>query len=426
MTAQQSNVQEVKGKVTTLEKYKRWLYASDIHPSSGCTACGNCYGRGPANWLADEHNTADWKCVPFDYYGWRRYSPSAFWEIATKNYHGLMEIDEDVQETLFSCAQCGLCNEICGVIDRDARLSDIFKTFRFMIYEKMGPLKGHEKPIENIKKYGNIHGIDAPTSAWASGLGVKIVKDHNTETVLFAGEDASYKLPNVAKSASKVLKSSGLDFGIFENEINSGYYLEVMGDRWGAEELWKKNFDLFKKHGIKKVVCLSAQDYHVLRREFDAEFEILHITELLAALISSGRIKASNKKFADGSRMRVVYHDPCYLARQAGSKSPRERRVLEQPRAVLNAIPALELLELGKKGRWTWCAGECGGVKQGYPEMAHWRAERLIEDAVSTGAEILATATPNEQLHLVEVLSKMGKKPNLEVMDVVEILGQSI
>ncbi|MGI0081508.1 MAG: hypothetical protein ACRECH_18050, partial [Nitrososphaerales archaeon] len=173
-------------KLTTLEDYKRWLYATDVHPSSGCTACGNCYGRGPANWLADEHNTADWKCVPFDYYGWRRYSPSAFWEIATKYYHKQMEIDENVQETLFSCAQCGLCNEVCGEVQGpNARLSDIFKQFRFIIYEKLGPLEGHKTPIENIRHYGNSFGISGiPTSNWTSGLSVKIIRDRDSDTLL--------------------------------------------------------------------------------------------------------------------------------------------------------------------------------------------------------------------------------------------------
>jgi Fe-S oxidoreductase len=408
--------------LSTLEEYKRWLYATDIHPSSGCTACGNCYGRGPANWLAEEHNTADWKCVPFDFYGWRRYTPSAFWEIATKYYHGLMEIDENVKETLFSCAQCGLCNEVCGEVQGpNARLSDIFKQFRFIIYEKLGPLKAHETTIANIKNCGNSFGIDGvPSSRWADGLGVKILKDHDSETLLYVGEDAAYKLPSVAKSTAHVLKAASVDFRIFENEVNSGYYLETMGDRWGATELWKKNAELLKKHGIKKLVCLSAQDYHVFRREFQSDLDVLHVTEFVSQLITKGKVKTRSK----GKPRKGVYHDPCYLARQAGSTSPRERRVLDEPRAVLKAIPDFEMLELQKKGRWTWCAGECGGVKQGYPEMARWRAEKLIEDASATGTELLITATPNEQQHVNEVLASHHLK--LECKDVMELLAEAV
>lgn len=405
-------------RLSSLDEYKRWLYATDIHPSSGCTACGNCYGRGPANWLADEHNTADWKCVPFDFYGWRRYSPSAFWEIATKYYHGLMDIDEDVQETLFSCAQCGLCNEVCGEVQGNARLSDIFKQFRFIIYEKMGPLKGHAETISNIKKYGNSFGVtEAPKNRWSAGLGVKSVSN-NTETALLVGEDAAFKLPNVAKSVVKVLNSAGVDYGIFDDEINSGYYLEAMGDKWGALELWEKSAESFKKNGVKNVICLSAPDYHVLRRELGARYNILHITEFVSDLVSRGKINVRSR----GSKRKVVYHDPCYLARQAGSKSPRERRVLDEPRNVLRVIPHLELIEFQKKGRWTWCSGECGGIKQGFPEMARWRAQKLIEDSRASGAEVLVTASPNEQHHLMEMMGSRG----LECRDVMELLAEAL
>ncbi len=406
------------GKVTTLEPLKRWLYDVNTHPSSGCVSCGNCYGRGPANWLADEHNTADWKCVPFDYYGWRRYTPSAFWELATRYYHGWIDIDEEVKETMFSCAQCGLCNEVCGIVQDGNRLSDIFKTFRFVIYEKTGPFRGHGQVIENIKKHGNPYGVGSPSGEWAVGLGLKYADEGKTDTLLFAGDYASYKLPNVAKSAAKVLKAAGVDYGVFKNEVNSGYYLEVMGDRFGAEELWKKQSEKLRMHGVRNVICLSAQDYHVLRRELGSQLNVWHITEFVSKLVADKKI---NPKSVEA---KVTYHDPCYLARHAGSRSPRERSVTEEPRQVLRAIPGVEIVEMEKKGRWTWCAGECGGIKQGFPDLAAWRAKKLVEDAEATGVKILVTATPNEQYHLCEIMKGMDTK--LQCADIMELLAQAV
>lgn len=405
-------------KASTLEEYKRWLYAADIHPSSGCVACGNCYGRGPANWLADEHNTADWKCVPFDYYGWRRYTPSAFWELATRYYHGQIEIDDQVKETLFSCAQCGLCNEVCGIVGDGSRLSDIFKAFRFIIYEKTGPFRGHGQTIENIRRYGNAYGSAEKTSTWAEGLGIKFVEDGKMDTLLYAGDDATYKLPNVARSAAKVLNSADVDYGILKNEVNSGYYLEVMGDRWGAEELWKENLATFKAHGVRNVICLSAQDYHVFRRELGSQVNVLHVTEFVSSLVAEKKVKPRRLV------RKVTYHDPCYLARHAGSKSPRERRVVDEPRKILQAVPGLEIHEMQKRGRWTWCAGECGGVKQGFPDLASWRAKKLIEEASATGAEALVTASPPEQQHVQENLA--GVSSNLRCMDIMELLAEAL
>jgi len=402
---------------SALEPYKRWLFAVDIHPSIGCVACGNCYGRGPANWLADEHNTADWKCVPFDYYGWRRYTPSAFWELATKYYHGLIDIDEEVKETLFSCAQCGLCDEICGIVAGEQRLSEIFRVFRFIIYEKTGPFRGHAEIINNIKTTGNIYGSKEPSSAWAEDLGLKILeKDGKSDTVLYVGDTAAYKLPNVARAAARVLKSAKIEFAIFEKEVNSGYYLEVMGDRAAAQEMWRKNLELFQRHGVKNVICLSAQDYHVLRREIGNSVNVYHITEYVAELIAKNKIAPKKR----GGR--VTYHDPCYLARHAGSRAPRGRRVILEPRKIINALGA-ELVEMPKKGRWTWCAGECGGVKEGFPDLAAWRAQKLIEEATATGAEILLTASPPEQAHILE---SMKDKENIKIADIMEILAENL
>jgi Fe-S oxidoreductase len=368
--------------------------------------------------MAEEHNTADWKCVPFDYYGWRRYTPSAFWELATRYYHGLVEIDDDVRETLFSCAQCGLCNEVCGIVQDGTRLSDIFKAFRFIMYEQSGPFRGHGPLIENIKRYGNEFGTAGPTSAWAAGLNLRFVEQRRNGTLLYAGEEAAYRVPQVARAAAKVLTAAGVDFGILKNEVHSGYDLEVMGDRWGAEELWRKNAETFKKYGVKNVVCLSAPDYHVLRRELGAQVKVEHITEHVATLLAARKLKPKRLS------KKVTYHDPCYLARQAGSRSPREHRVIEEPRKILAAIPGVELLEMPKRGRWTWCAGECGGIKHGFPDLARWRAQKLIEDAKATGAEVLLTATPPEQLHLEEVLASVGDP--LPCMDVMEVLAEAL
>jgi Fe-S oxidoreductase len=142
------------------------------------------------------------------------------------------------------------------------------------------------------------------------------------------------------------------------------------------------------------------------------------MTEFGSDLISRKKIRPKN------IRRKVTYHDPCYLARHAGSRSPRERRVIDEPRSILTAISGLEVVEMEKRGKWTWCAGECGGIKQGFPELARWRAQRLIEEAAATGAEVLVTATPNEQLHVTEVLE--AERPSLKCMDIVELLDEAV
>ncbi|MEM4297963.1 MAG: (Fe-S)-binding protein, partial [Nitrososphaerota archaeon] len=329
---------------TLLEPYKRWLYAVDIHPSSGCVACGNCYGRGPANWLADQHNTADWKCVPFDYFGWRSYSPSSFWELATKYYHGLIKIDDEVSSRMFSCSQCGLCDEVCGIVSGDQRLSEIFRIFRAEIFEKMGPFRGLSEIVRNVNESGNIYGI-RERKFWGEGLVKPYDDGGKSETALYVGDTAYFMLPEVAQAASSVLQSIGVSFSAFRDEPNAGYELEMAGDFHGARRQWERVREVLKRYGVKTLVCLGAQDFHILKREIGDAVQVHHLTTFVA---SRGRPKT---KPYDA---RVAYHDPCYLARHAGSRSPRGARVVEEPRLVLSWVERLEVVELRHRGRWTW------------------------------------------------------------------------
>jgi len=398
-----------------LDPYRRWLYALDLHPSSGCVACGNCYGRGPANWLADEHNTADWKCVPFDYYGWRSYSPSGFWELTTKFYHDQIEIDNEVATRLFSCAQCGLCDEICGIVAGENRLSEIFRVFRAIIYSARGPYTGHKQIIENIKATGNIFGETNSTSIWAEGLDLPFINNEKSNnTCLYVGNEAAYRLKEVPRATAELLMSIGLKFGIFEKEPNSGYYPEVIGDLDLASHLMRRFKEEIKRNGIKKIIVLGAQDYHVIKRELGTELNVLHIVEVLAESISSIKNRLKPLKQV------ITYHDPCYLARHAGSRRPRSMRVINEPRAVLYSIPDVKFKELPKNKRWTWCVGECGGIKEAFPDMAKWRAIKLFEEAIGVGAEIIVTASPPEQLHLIETLRDSSKK--IQIQDISQLL----
>ncbi|GBC68782.1 hypothetical protein HRbin01_00467 [archaeon HR01] len=143
--------------------------------------------------------------------------------------------------------------------------------------------------------------------------------------------------------------------------------------------------------------------------------EVRHITEFIASQ-EKPRLKESSGV--------VAYHDPCYLARHAGSKSPRGARVVDEPRRVLSWIPGLKTVELRHRGRWTWCVGECGGLIWSFPELAHWRAEKLLREVEMMNVEALVTASPMEQLHLRETAKRAGIK--VAIQDISELLASSL
>ena len=87
-----------------------------------------------------------------------------------------------------------------------------------------------------------------------------------------------------------------------------------------------------------------------------------------------------------GRRASVTFHDSCYMARYNG--------VIAAPRDVLGSVPGVELREMEKSGKNTFCCG-AGGGRMWMEETRGTRinAERTRQ-ALETGAETVATSCP--------------------------------
>ena len=83
--------------------------------------------------------------------------------------------------------------------------------------------------------------------------------------------------------------------------------------------------------------------------------------------------------------MKVTYHDSCHLGRGCG--------VYDPPRAILRAIPGLQLVEMERNQRWSWCCGGGGGVPEAAPELAQWNASDRMCEARASGAELMLTSS---------------------------------
>jgi heterodisulfide reductase subunit D len=108
--------------------------------------------------------------------------------------------------------------------------------------------------------------------------------------------------------------------------------------------------------------------------------KVFHAVEYLEKLVQEGRLRFTKK-----INKKITYHDPCHLGRGAG--------VYDAPRNILRAIPGVELVEMPRNRRWSWCCGGGGGVPEAFPDLAKWNAEDRLREAGETGAELVVTTS---------------------------------
>ena len=110
---------------------------------------------------------------------------------------------------------------------------------------------------------------------------------------------------------------------------------------------------------------------------------------------------------------RVVYHDACHLAHGQG--------VRNQPRALLQAIPGVELLTPAES---EICCGSAGIYNLVQPEPAAQLGARKARNIAALSPDMIATANPGCTLQIAAAARILGY--NWPVFHPVQLLDASI
>jgi Fe-S oxidoreductase len=282
-----------------------------------------------------------------------------------------------------------------------------------------GSMPAELKPvISKIYNQGNPLGSDREKRAgWSEGLDVKAFEP-SMEYLYFSCCLPAYDVrgQEVARATAKILSKAGVSYGILgDAESCCSEAIRRAGAEKVFQEVAAKNVEAFKAAGVKKVLTTSPHCYSSFQLDYPevgGDFEVVHVTQLYHDLITSGALKPEKNL-----GKRVVYHDPCTLGRQ--------NSIYEEPRTVLRAIPGLELVEFEPDNREfsVCCGGGSGGLWLDWP-----KGERLsdlrVEQALETGAEILAVACPYCLSMFEDSVKTMGVE--LEVKDISELLSDAL
>jgi len=339
-------------------------------------------------------------------------------------------------EEVYRCVGCEACVEQCP---QGVNIPNILRAVRRILVD-YGSYPDTLKPVvSKIHNVGNPLGEPQEKRAdWARDLAIPFFQS-DMEFLYFPGCFPAYdpRLRKVASSVAKILKKADVSFGILgEKEWCCGEAIRRAGAEKIFQEAARANISAFKEAGVKKIAVTSPHCFTTFKNEYPelgGNFEVLHTTQLLDQLIKEGRLKLKKPNQLNklnelrepndsptqqlNNSIKVVYHDPCTLGRQNG--------IYEEPRDVLRSIPGLELVEIENFSRQfaLCCGGGSGGLWLDWPKGERM-ADARVQQALDTGAEILAVACP----YCLQMFEDSVKTMNLDlqVMDVSELLAEAL
>ncbi len=111
--------------------------------------------------------------------------------------------------------------------------------------------------------------------------------------------------------------------------------------------------------------------------------------------------------------VRVTYHDPCHLKKSL--------KVSKEPRAVMQANPAYDLVEMSESDR---CCGCGGSFNLFHYDLSKKIGQHKRDSIVETKADIVATGCPACMMQITDALSQKGDK--VLVKHVIELYAESL
>jgi glycolate oxidase iron-sulfur subunit len=229
-------------------------------------------------------------------------------------------------------------------------------------------------------------------------------------------QDAVFRAHNEA--TLRCLARQGAEVAIPRAQRCCGALHAHAGEPEAARALARDTIAAFEGAGVETVVVNAAgcgahmKAYgHLLRHDpawaaRGAAFArtVVDVTEFLARAPLIGPLGPLP--------LRATYHDPCHLA--------HGQKVRGEPRALLRAVPGLELVELGEA---EMCCGSAGIYNLTEPAMAARLLERKMAHVEATGASAVVTANPGCILQIAAGLRARGR--DVAVLHVVEVLDQA-
>lgn len=391
--------------------------------SLSCTECGRCTSVCPANLTGKKLSP---RKVMMDLRA-RMKEKGPLMVRNGRDYNDNRSLLRDYisEEELWACTTCNACAQECPVnINHPSLIVDMR---RYLVLEEAsapGELKAVFNNIENNGAPWQYSADDRMN--WAKDIQVPVMsemalKGEKPEYLFWVGCAGAFddRYKKVVRAFARILNHLNISYAVLGREET------CTGDparRAGNEMLFQMQamqvISTLKNYDVKKIITTCPHCFNTFKNEYPelgGEYEVTGYLQLISLFIREGKLNISNSAIKD---MSVTYHDPCYLG--------RANKIYDDPRIVLNSLTE-NLTEMERNKSFALCCG--AGGAQMFKEAEKGSKEIFIErteDALKTGAPVIATACPFCMTMITDGLKYKNKEEEVKNYDIAELVAQAM
>lgn len=320
------------------------------------------------------------------------------------------------EDTVWKCLTCLRCSELCPA---DVRFSEFTRSARGLAFERgASGACTHGDVIHTWMRMMADPELQQNRLDWVTD---DLDLSADGDTLYFVGclpqydvlfSEQGFEGVEIARNTVRLLNQAGIAPRLLPDERCCGHDLLWAGDTEGFRRLAELNARAFQEAGIRRVVTACAECYRTLSVDYPAVaglgIEVQHISQVLAQAVIEGRLRF------DAQAVAVSFQDPCRLGRHMGE--------YDAPRALLREAVS-DVREMENARQRSICCGTSVWMQCGQTAKSIQVAR--LQEARSTGAEVLATACPKCQIHFRCAMDDpdAGEAARIEIRDLVTILA---
>ncbi len=380
-----------------------------------CTECGRCTASCPANTVG---KTLSPRKIIVDIR--KRTKDKAALVLAGitegEIFQKTLVHDYISDKELWQCTTCMACVQECPVmIEHLDSIIDMRRNLVLTESQFPSNLNNVFKSLET--NYTPWAFNQADRADWAEGMNIKTMADDRNGEILFwvgcAGSyDARYK--KVTQAFAKLMQKANIEFRILGTEEKcNGDTARRLGNEYLAQMLMKENIETLNNYGVQKIVTACPHCFNSLKNEykqFGGNYEVIHHSQFIENLLESGKLELNEEAVSS----KITYHDSCYLGRY--------NSIYDSPRNTINKIRGIELVEMKRNKSKGFCCGAGGGRMFLEDEEGGRINEERTSEALSTGAETIASACPFCMTMMTDGVKHFDKTEEVSVKDIAEIV----